>query len=168
MMPRRGPRDDALVACSCGEVKVALRGASSWIGVCHSTDCRQEIGSAFTVFAVWPASEFETRGGSRLFSVNEHDAEIKLGILSEAPTPLKPKYERWVKRRENWLAPIEGAEQLTRIEREGSQRAVLTASLDTGSCGSSDFARGQERSVETPAAVVFGHPPRPNIAKEAA
>lgn len=112
-------------SCKCGNVRVAVRGNPLRIGVCHCTDCRQESGSAFTFFAVWPASGFETRGGtsefegrqfcpncgSRLFSANEEEAEIKLGILTETPTPLVPTYELWIKRREKWLRPIEGAEQ---------------------------------------------------------
>jgi hypothetical protein len=49
--------------------------------------------------------------GSRLFSADDREAEIKLGILSEVPTPLVPSYELWIKRREPWLRPIEGAEQ---------------------------------------------------------
>jgi hypothetical protein len=95
------------------------------VGVCHCTDCRQESGSAFTYFAIWPVSNFETKGqtaehagrrfcrtyGSRLFSVDDNEAEVKLGMLTDAPTPLTPAYELWIKRRENWLAPIEGAEQ---------------------------------------------------------
>lgn len=54
---------------------------------------------------------FCTGCGSRLFSVDDEEAEIKLGILSEAPTPLVPRYELWIKRREPWLRPVEGAEQ---------------------------------------------------------
>jgi hypothetical protein len=46
-----------------------------------------------------------------LFALNDLEAEFKLGILSEAPTPLVPSYELWVKRREPWLRPIEGAAQ---------------------------------------------------------
>jgi hypothetical protein len=46
-----------------------------------------------------------------MFSANDEEAEIKLGILTDAPTPLKPTYELWVKRREHWLNPVEGAEQ---------------------------------------------------------
>jgi hypothetical protein len=46
-----------------------------------------------------------------LFSVDYNEAEVKLGMLTDAPTPLTPTYELWIKRRENWLAPIEGAEQ---------------------------------------------------------
>jgi len=112
-------------SCKCGNVRVALRGNPVRIGICHCTDCRQESGSAFTFFAVWPAAECESQGetsefagrrfcpncGSRLFSAYEDEAEIKLGILTEAPTPLAPTYELWIKRREKWLRPIEGAEQ---------------------------------------------------------
>jgi hypothetical protein len=46
-----------------------------------------------------------------LFSADGHEAEIKLGILTDAPTPLTPTYEVWIKRREAWLQPVEGAEQ---------------------------------------------------------
>lgn len=112
-------------ACRCGQVSLSVRGEPIRVGICHCTDCRQESGSAFTYFAVWPATHFEYDGetteyagrrfcpicGSRLFSANEDEAEIKLGILTEAPTDLNPTYELWVKRREHWLRPLEGAEQ---------------------------------------------------------
>lgn len=112
-------------SCRCGNVRIAVRGAPVRTGIGHCTDCRQESGSAFTYFAVWPAREFESRGetrefdgrsfcpncGSRLFSANDDEAEIKLGILKLAPTPLSPTYELWVTRREQWLRPVEGAEQ---------------------------------------------------------
>jgi hypothetical protein len=112
-------------SCKCGDVRLAVRGSPSRIGICHCTDCRQESGSAFTFFGVWPAANFETTGetseydgrqfcprcGSRLFSADGHEAEIKLGILTDAPTPLTPTYEVWIKRREAWLQPVEGAEQ---------------------------------------------------------
>ncbi|WP_312407071.1 GFA family protein [Rhizobium sp.] len=118
-------------SCTCGEVRVAVRGDPKRIGICHCTDCRQESGSAFTFFGVWDADQFETRGetaeyagrhfcptcGSRLYSANDDEAEIKLGILSDAPTPLTPSYELWVKRRESWLRPIENAEQFNEDRR---------------------------------------------------
>jgi hypothetical protein len=111
--------------CLCGQVQVSVRGLPVRVGICHCTDCRQASGSAFTFYAVWPADQFEhvgetsqfrgrhfcSRCGSRLFSVDDREAEINLGILSEAPTPLVPSYELWTKRREPWLRPIEGAEQ---------------------------------------------------------
>ncbi|NKK40318.1 GFA family protein [Rhizobium leguminosarum bv. viciae] len=112
-------------SCKCGDVRLAVRGSPSRIGICHCTDCRQESGSAFTFFGVWPAANFETTGetseydgrqfcpicGSRLFSADGHEAEIKLGILTDTPTPLTPTYEVWIKRRETWLQPVDGAEQ---------------------------------------------------------
>jgi hypothetical protein len=112
-------------SCRCGAVRIAVRGTPQRIGICHCTDCRQESGSAFTFYGVWPASQFESKGeteefagrqfcpvcGSRMFSSDEAEAEIKLGILTDAPTSLVPTYELWVKRREPWLRPIDGAEQ---------------------------------------------------------
>ncbi len=111
--------------CLCGQVQISVRGEPLRVGICHCTNCRQESGSAFTFYGVWPAHQFEHVGetsefrgqhfcprcGSRLFSADDREAEIKLGILSEAPTPLVPSYELWIKRREPWLRPIEGAEQ---------------------------------------------------------
>ena len=111
--------------CLCGRVQVTVRGKPTRIGICHCTDCRQESGSAFTFFAIWPADQFEQTGetaefsgrrfcpqcGSRMFSVDDREAEVKVGILSEAPSPLVPGYELWIKRRERWLRPVEGAEQ---------------------------------------------------------
>jgi hypothetical protein len=111
--------------CRCAQVRLSLRGEPSRVGICHCTDCRQESGSTFTFYGMWPAAQFERTGetdefegrhfcprcGSRLFSVDEHEAEIKLGALSQAPTPFVPSYELWIKRREPWLRPVEGAEQ---------------------------------------------------------
>ena len=111
--------------CRCGQVKVCVRGDPLRVGICHCINCRQETGSAFTFYAVWPAQQFEHVGetsefgghrfcprcGSHVFSLDEREAEIKLGALSEAPTTLVPTYELWTKRREPWLRPIDGAEQ---------------------------------------------------------
>lgn len=111
--------------CLCGRVQLTVRGEPLRVGICHCTDCRKESGSAFTYYAIWPADGLEfvgetgefrgqrfcARCGARLFSVDAREAEIKLGILTDAPTGLVPSYELWIKRREPWLRPIEGAEQ---------------------------------------------------------
>jgi hypothetical protein len=111
--------------CLCGQVQISARGEPLRTGICHCTKCRQESGSAFTFYGVWPAHRFQSTGetselngqhfcprcGSRLFALSDREAEFKLGVLSEAPTPLVPSYELWVKRRERWLLPIEGAAQ---------------------------------------------------------
>jgi hypothetical protein len=111
--------------CLCGRVRLAVHGEPLRVGICHCMDCRKESGSAFTFYGVWPAGQFERSGdtaehrgqhfcprcGARLYSLEEHEAEIKLGCLSEAPTGLVPSYELWVKRREPWLRPVAGAEQ---------------------------------------------------------
>lgn len=111
--------------CLCGQVQISARGEPLRTGICHCTNCRHESGSAFTFYGVWRAHQFESTGdtsefrgqhfcprcGSHLFSLDDREAEIKLGVLSEAPTSLVPSYELWVKRRELWLRPIEGAVQ---------------------------------------------------------
>ena len=118
MTPRSG-------SCRCGRVQIAVRGDPLRVGICHCTDCRNESGSAFTFYGIWPRQNFEYRGetsefagrhfcphcGSRLFSANDREAEVKLGALADAPTSLVPTYELWIKRREPWLRPVDGAEQ---------------------------------------------------------
>ncbi len=112
-------------SCACGQVRIGVRGEPFRVGICHCTDCRRESGSAFIFYGIWPAAQFERQGetsefrgrhfcracGSRVFSVDQEEAEIRLGIMDEAPTSLAPSYELWVKRRESWLRPIDGAEQ---------------------------------------------------------
>jgi hypothetical protein len=111
--------------CSCRGVRYRLEGEPLRIGLCHCTSCRQESGSMFTAFGVWPRSAFGSTGdfstwegrsfcphcGSRLFALSDVEAEIKLGTLDDAPTGLLPQYELWVWRREHWLAPLPDAEQ---------------------------------------------------------
>lgn len=106
-------------------IQFSVTGEPDRVGICHCTDCRQESGSAFTFFAVWPAASFQADGetatyegrhfcpkcGCRLFAVDDREAEIKLGSLHDAPVGVRPTYELWVKRREPWLWSIEGAEQ---------------------------------------------------------
>lgn len=111
--------------CLCGQVTLAIDGEPKRVGICHCTDCRKESGSAFTYYGVWHQFQADITGesveyggqsfypqcGARLFSKNGAEVEIKLGLLSPAPTGLVPTYELWVKRREPWLRPVEGAEQ---------------------------------------------------------
>ena len=57
---------------------------------------------------------FCARCGSRLLDPPEPGdtlVEIRLGSLDEAPFDLKPETEVWVKRRESWLPPVDGAAQ---------------------------------------------------------
>ena len=80
------------------------------------------------MYGQWPVEAFEVSGeissydgrgfcarcGSRLLNpVDPGDTliEIRLGSLDGAPFELKPEAEIWVKRRESWLLPVEGAAQ---------------------------------------------------------
>ncbi|TWF47813.1 GFA family protein [Neorhizobium alkalisoli] len=123
-----------LGGCLCGKVTYSVEGMPIRVGICHCTDCRQESGSAFTYFGIWPASAFETSSGethqyagrqycrscgSRLFACDAEEAEIKLGSLQDAPTGLAPTYELWIKRREPWLPALPGAEQFDEDRTQG-------------------------------------------------
>ena len=95
---------------------------------CHCTSCRKESGSTFTVYALWPVEAFELTGeissydgrgfcprcGSRLLDTSNPGGllvEIRLGSLDDAPFELRPEAELWVRRRESWISPVEGAAQ---------------------------------------------------------
>ena len=114
--------------CLCGAVRYSVRGEPVHVGRCHCTDCRRESGSAFTIYAHWPVEQFEVRGeivsyegrgfcprcGSRLLDPPEPGddlIEVRIGTLDDAPFGLKPEAEVWVKRREAWISPVEGAAQ---------------------------------------------------------
>ena len=115
-------------SCSCGQVRYQVSGEPLRVGICHCTSCRQESGSTFTAFAIWPRSAFRSSGdfatwegrsfcpkcGSRLFALRDDEAEVKIGTLENAPTGLAPQYELWSWRREHWLRPVDGARQFTR------------------------------------------------------
>ena len=80
------------------------------------------------MYAHWPVEAFEMNGeissydgrgfcprcGSRLLDTSDPGStlvEIRIGSLDEAPFELKPESEIWVKRRESWVPPVEGAAQ---------------------------------------------------------
>ena len=114
--------------CLCGAVRYSLRGDPAHVRRCHCADCRKESGSAFSVYAQWPVEAFEISGeissydgrgfcarcGSRLLDTADPGdtlIEIRIGSLDAAPFELKPQSEIWVKRRESWIPPVEGAAQ---------------------------------------------------------
>ena len=109
-------------------MRYSVRGEPVHVRRCHCANCRKESGSAFTVYAQWPAEAFAISGevssydgrgfcprcGSRLVDTADRDetlVEIRVGSLDDAPTDLKPDDEIWVKRRESWIPPVEGAAQ---------------------------------------------------------
>ena len=111
--------------CLCGAVRYSVQGEPLHVGRCHCSDCRKESGSAFTVYAQWPADALELIGelatydgrsfcprcGSRLLCLDDATVEVRIGSLDDAPFALRPEAEIWVKRREPWLSPVQGASQ---------------------------------------------------------
>ena len=114
--------------CLCGDVRYRVRGEPVHVGRCHCADCRKESGSAFTIYGQWPIDAFELTGeiasyhgrgfcprcGSRLLDPPDPGdtlVEIRIGSLDDAPFGLKPEAEVWVKRREPWMAAVDGASQ---------------------------------------------------------
>lgn len=114
--------------CLCGAVRFTVRGEPYKSGLCHCTDCRRVTGSAFLAYADWRPGQFETTGevstysgrsfcpvcGSRVFSLSDHQVEIYLGTLDDAPNGIAPVNEGWTIRREHWQREIAGAGQFDR------------------------------------------------------
>ena len=115
-------------SCLCGDVRYTVRGEPVHVGRCHCTDCRKESGSAFTIYGQWPVDALELTGeiatyegrgfcprcGSRVLdppAPGDDLVEIRIGTLDDAPFGLKPEAEVWIKRREPWLPPVDGASQ---------------------------------------------------------
>ena len=108
-------------------MRYTVRGEPVHVRRCHCASCRKESGSAFTVYGLWPADAFELTGelssyddrafcprcGSRILDTSGAGSlvEIRLGSLDDAPFELEPDDEVWVRRREPWLAPVDGAAQ---------------------------------------------------------
>jgi hypothetical protein len=87
--------------------------------------CRKESGSAFSIYAQWPRDAFELTGelatydgrsfcprcGSSVVCLEDEAVEVRIGSLDDAPSRLRPEAELWIKRREPWLPPADGAAQ---------------------------------------------------------
>lgn len=105
--------------CLCGNVRVVASGPPYRVGICHCLDCRKHHGALFQTSAIFPEQavtiEGETRAydgrhfcprcGSPLFGRSGDEIEVNLGILDEIDQ-LRPTYELWTIRRENWLPPF--------------------------------------------------------------
>ena len=77
------------------------------------------------MYGQWPREAFDLSGelasyhgrsfcprcGSRLVCLNDEAVEVRIGSLDEAPFGLQPEAEIWIKRREPWLPPVDGASQ---------------------------------------------------------
>ena len=110
-------------SCLCGAVRLEVSGEPTRSGICHCLDCRKNHGAAFRAFAIYPRERLrvigETRAyehkgrrhfcptcGSPLFSEDSPtEVEVFAGAF-DAPNQMRPTYELWTIRREDWLPPL--------------------------------------------------------------
>jgi hypothetical protein len=133
-MPETMNRARYAGGCLCGAVRLTIGAAPVRVGICHCLDCRKHHGAVFPAFAVFAAatvqvagatSEYRNRNfcpacGSSLFGRNGDEIEVHVGCL-DAPSQLRPTYENWIIRREDWLPPFGVAHRYQR-DREGTGR----------------------------------------------
>ena len=120
--------------CLCGAVRLEVAAEPYRVGICHCLDCRKHHGAIFNTYAVFPedavsisGATAEYRGrhfcpvcGSSVFHRSPDEIEIAAGAF-DAPDQVRPTYELWVCRRENWLPPFNVARRYER-DREGTGR----------------------------------------------
>jgi hypothetical protein len=121
--------------CLCGAVRFESRAEPYRVGICHCLDCRKHSGSLFNAFAIFPSeavtvsgepAEYQGRSfcpkcGSPVFGRSGDEIELNVGSL-DAPSQLKPSYELWIRRREDWLPEFEVARRYDG-NREGKGRS---------------------------------------------
>jgi hypothetical protein len=121
--------------CLCGAMRVTATGEPYRVGICHCLDCRKHHGAVFNASAIFPESavtitgataEYKTRHfcpacGSSVFARSGDEIEINVGCL-DAPNLVKPTYELWVSRREDWLPRFDVARRYSH-DREGTGRS---------------------------------------------
>ena len=110
--------------CACGAVRFVTRGEPKRTGLCHCLTCRKAHAAAFNPFLVFDRDRVEVSGalrswessagydrrfcprcGSRVIAFAGGEVELSVGSFDEAGL-FAPAYERWVVRREPWLAPL--------------------------------------------------------------
>jgi hypothetical protein len=113
--------------CLCGAVRIETSGEPNRVGICHCLDCRKHHGAVFFAAAMFPADAVVISGttsayknrhfcptcGSSVFARTDDEIEVHLGCL-DAPSQLKPTYECWVIRREDWLPPFDVEQRFDR------------------------------------------------------
>jgi len=124
--------------CACGAFRFTARGTPSRVSLCHCMTCRKHLAAPFGAFAIYPADQvtlssaptimFKSSGDGRRYSCaacgspvydrydGQDEVELMFGSFDDTSI-FTPTYELWVKRRENWLPPLQHAPHLYDADR---------------------------------------------------
>jgi hypothetical protein len=115
-------------------VRIALSGPPYRVGICHCLHCRKHHGAVFHTSAIFPVDAVTIRARPRNTGTGT-SVPLPAPRCSGAPATrssscrlprcadqLRPTYESWVIRREDWLPPFDVARHYQR-DREGKGRS---------------------------------------------
>lgn len=100
-----------------------MSGEPTRSGLCHCLDCRKNHGSAFRAFAIYPRERLRVTGETRAYEYKGmrhfcptcgsplfcEDSPTEVEVFAGAfdvPNQMRPTYELWTIRREDWLPPL--------------------------------------------------------------
>lgn len=120
--------------CLCGALRFTATGQPYRVGICHCMDCRKHHGALFHASAIYPASAVTLTGearsfgdrsfcptcGSPVFAQIGDEIGINLGSL-DTPSLLRPTYELWTIRREDWLPEFPWMRHYAKDRGEGRE-----------------------------------------------
>ena len=123
--------------CSCGALRVTVRGEPGRISMCHCTECQKRSGAPFAAQARWPADAVTVEGasttwkrtgdsgstatfhfcptcGSTVFYRIDHMPDViavAIGNFADRDFP-PPRFSVYEERRHPWISVPEGAERM--------------------------------------------------------
>jgi hypothetical protein len=121
------PEASRTASCSCGQLKVIVRGALRGVGVCHCLECQKRTGSVFATLArfsrpfevIGHATEYQRSGdqgarfvfrfcpvcGSTVYKTEEGDDQtvsISVGAFAD-PSFAAPRVSVYTVRKHAWV-----------------------------------------------------------------
>jgi len=121
--------------CLCGAIRYQIESVPAMSGVCHCKNCQRQAGSAFSILAAVPKSEFSFNSGepklyedsdthngnmverwfcgtcgSPIYTVVDSQPDtvyLRAGTMDDTSS-LQPQFQVWCDSKQNWVSLVEG------------------------------------------------------------